>query len=142
MFRFILPNTEYIFRSGQRREYVSCGNILVFGQDTLGAAMSTVVYEVVGVPSRTSRTHLDEPRPNILRRTMDRDGMADRTNRVWNQFISRKILGAFGSRSFDLHTGVRRQYSYHYDECCRNDSNLLSPRHLRNRLTRVEAAVQ
>ncbi len=73
---------------------------------------------------------------------MDRDGMVDRTNRVWDQFISRKILGAFGSRSFDLHIGEHRQYSYYCDDCRRDYSDPLSPRHLRNRLTRVQAAAQ
>ena len=37
---------------------------------------------------------------------MNGNRVVDGTNSTWDQFIPRKILGAFCSRSVDLHVGV------------------------------------
>jgi len=83
-FRFILRYDEDILCSGKRREHASNRDVLKFRQDSLGAPMTAIVNEIVGIPSGASRTHLGEPRPNIGRRAMNCDGVVHDTNRIWN----------------------------------------------------------
>jgi hypothetical protein len=79
---------EHVLGSGNRGEHAPYRDVLIFGQDAVGTRMSAVVDEVVGIPSGATGAHLNQPRPDFVRRTMNRDVMIDRADGLGNQVIS------------------------------------------------------
>ena len=114
VFGLTLRNEEHVLGSGERRKYTPYPDTLILGQDVFGAAVATVVDEVVGVPSGSARAHLGQPRPHVSRRATNRDGVIDRADRLGNQVVSGKSPGALVRSSADLHVSANRKYREHY----------------------------
>ena len=100
-------------------------DILIVWQDTFGAAVATVINEVVGVPSSPVGSHLNKPRPNVTRRTTNRDGVIDRADRLGNQVVSGKGPGMLVRSSADLHAGKNRKYREHDRYSEKNEQQFL-----------------
>ena len=101
-----LCNNEDILCAGESREDSSGRGVLEFRQNALGAPVTSVVNEIVGIPPGVARTHLSEPRPNVVGRATNGDGMVDCPDGIRNQVVARKGLLPFGSGGADLLFGV------------------------------------
>jgi hypothetical protein len=88
-----LRDQEPAGSSGECGEYASHADVLIIGQDAFGAKLTAVRDEVVGIPSGTARTHLGQPRPDVVRRATNRDGVIDRAQGLRNQVVSGKNPG-------------------------------------------------
>ena len=63
--------------------------------------MAPVINEVVAVPPRPSRAHLDEPRPHVLRRGPNCNRVRNGSNWVRDEFVSGKLAFPLTSVSSD-----------------------------------------
>ena len=98
---------------------------LIVWQDTFGAAVAAVIDEVVGVPSSAVGAHLDKPRPDVMRRATNRDGVIDRADRLGNQVVSSKSPGTLVRSGADLPARVNRKYREHYRYSEENEQQFL-----------------
>ena len=62
--------------------------------------MAAIVEEIIAVPARTARSHLNKPWPKVLTGALDRDGMRERADRLRNPLVASKSTHAFGLRCF------------------------------------------
>ncbi len=93
MLPFALRDHEHISGSGEGGEHASYADVLIIGQNAFGAMMTAVIDEVIGVPSGAAGAHLGQPRPDLTRRTLNRDGVIDRAKGLRNQVVSGKKSG-------------------------------------------------
>ena len=93
---------------GSAGKDASDADALIFRQDTFGAALTAVIDEVVGVPSGAAGAHLGQPRPDVMRRTPNRDGVIDRAEGLRNQVVSGKSPGLLARSGADLPAGINR----------------------------------
>ncbi len=107
--RLTFGNDEHVLGSGERGKHASYRDVLIFGQDAVGTRMPAIVDEAVGIPSSATGAHLNQPRPDFARRTMNRDGMIDRPDGLGNQVISGKRLSPLRSSCANLHARVNGQ---------------------------------
>ena len=84
------------------------------GKDAIRTVLASIINEIIGVPSRPRGAHLDEPWPDIARRTVDSDGVIDGSYRMGDQVIASEGLSALSWGSVDLHRCV---------ECKNRESN-------------------
>lgn len=89
-------------------------DILIVLSDAVGAAVTTVVNEVVGVPSGPVGSHLSQPWPDVMSKATNRDGVIDRADRLGNQIVSGKGPGTLVRSSVDLHGGINRKHREYY----------------------------
>jgi hypothetical protein len=87
--------------------------------------VATVVNEVVGVLSSPVGAHLSKPRPDLMRRATNRDGVIDGADWLENQVVSGKGPGALVSRGADLRAGTNRKYREHYRYSEKNEQQFL-----------------
>src|SRR5208337_3073453 len=90
---FALRDYEHVLSSGECGEYASHTGVLITGQDAFGAALTAVIDEVVGVPSGAAGAHLHQPRPDLMRRATNCNGVIDRAKGLRNQVVSGKSSG-------------------------------------------------
>lgn len=93
MFLPTLRDQEHVLGSGDCRQYASHADVLILRQNAFGAALGTVVNEVVAVPHGAARTHLGQPRPDIMGRPTNRDGVVDGSEGLRNKGVSGKSPG-------------------------------------------------
>jgi hypothetical protein len=97
-----LRDQEPAGSSGECGEYASHADVLMIGQDAFGAKLTAVRDEVVGIPSGMARTHLGQPRPDVVRRATNRDGVIDRAQGLRNQVVPGKNPGLLVRSYADL----------------------------------------
>jgi hypothetical protein len=108
VFRLTLHDDEHIRSSGKCGEYPAHVDALIRGQDAFGAALTAVIDEIVGIPSGAAGAHLGQPRPDVMRRATNRDGVIDRAEGLRNQVVSGKSPGLLARSGADLPPGVNR----------------------------------
>jgi hypothetical protein len=78
--------------AGDHQDLVADLEVLVLGQDPIGAGMAVVVDPVVAVPAGPAEPDLDKPRPDLLRPGLDGDG-AGGARGVWDELVTRHGTG-------------------------------------------------
>ena len=107
--RVALGHEKHVSSAEKCREYASHTDVLVLGQDVLGAAMAAVIDEVVCVPSGATGAHLGQPRPDVTRRAMNCDSVIDGSQGLGNQIVSGKRPGLLTGSGVDLRAGINSE---------------------------------
>src|SRR5271167_4588441 len=111
----------------ERGEYTAHLDGLKLRQDAIRTAVAAVVDEVVSVPPSSAGSHLDEPRPDIMRRAMNGDRVIDRADGLGNKAVSGKSPGLLARSRADLHAAVSRKGREGYQ--CSGEHNQYLPFH-------------
>src|SRR5579884_54538 len=113
------------------RKYAPHADVLVLRQDALGAGVTAIIDEGVGVPPAATSAHLSQPRPNVMRRAANSYGVIDRADWPGNQVVSGKSPRPLAGSGSDLEVGVNRECREcnQYPEKCKQHLLLHVTRH-------------